>query len=1135
MRILVAAENVFDAVGGGQTFYRSLLASSRHEFFVFGSGQAPGVTTLAVGDAYRRWIDAVDLSEVRLPGRALSLAGKAQDVMYLMDLAASVAGMAFDVVDIPDYIPFAALLPAALRYHGVSVGRVALSMHGTLSFALDGNWQESDSFNLPLLQAFEALLYRSADLRYGIGQSYIRSWQRQHGVPAQLLDIGTVVDWPAFAALRRPRGHRAAAMPRPDLCFVGRHEKCKGPDLFLDLCGRLPRGAYDQVRLIGPPVIIGSADSRVILGRLARNRDLAVVSETLARSDLLDRFANAAMVTVLPSRKDTFNLAALESLLAGCPTVISDACGVCDYLDEALPGVPYVKLPVARPLDGYPEIMATIENHDAVRTRLCAYFETTAPRRFGHGIDAIYDVPPTPDQAAAAAVERAFEAIMRCLRGKTLAAAEPRMREQLCRRLDGGEAADPAVTPSAPYRRMFDLSARLGRVQATLAARQGQGGGVSPAETDALVEAVRPHAFSGDRAPAFRLLAEVERCRGNDLLAATYRIRAFRLSGRCPPAELAEVLAVLRGQGRDQEAAAAELLFGGDADPEAVCRSLAARSAALPGPPAEGLALRVDRRTLAEPRASIVVSVYNAAGKVRGFVDGLCRLTERARRTVEVVFVDSNSTDDTGRVLLEAVAAAQAEGRGLSTLYLRSTARETIQGAWNRGIAQARGGYLALLGVDEANRPDAFDLMIDHLDRHPAIDWVQGNALVVEVDDRGGYQRDVMGYRRAFPTRYAHLLDCCAIGYVGALYRRSVHRRFGWYDAGFRGAGDVEFKNRVLPFIQVATLGETLGTFLNFPDDRVTQSAVAELEDLRAWYLFRSPGGLRYLFQGQAPDEAAALFELAMGYRKTYMDGRCTDVELACGLARYLRETAPQAYASIRRFVPGAEMLRDAFRRLDGITPPAPGAELPALARRAEQIEVGAAMIAKVQRSHRQLGWTPDYAFSNDNRSHQHHAIWPSRHQGAAASPAAAAVLRQELVGLGRNLRAWGAVRIPPAFKRRLWFLGEPAGVLDTVDAGIAHGWAWFRAEPDRTRRVELLVDGISVGTWPADRYRQDLKAAGIGKGQHCFQADLGNYLLGPGPYKIEARCSETGDELRGSPKLFSRTTGVVPDPRLTA
>ena len=283
------------------------------------------------------------------------------------------------------------------------------------------------------------------------------------------------------------------------------------------------------------------------------------------------------------------------------------------------------------------------------------------------------------------------------------------------------------------------------------------------------------------------------------------------------------------------------------------------------------------------------MSLYNAARKLPTFLQGILQLSETTRGAAELILIDSHSPDNTQEVAArELRQIVERPDGGIGTLYVRTAVRETIQRAWNRGIAFSRGEYLAFLGADEMNRPDTFDILGGYLDRNPAVDWVQGNALVTEVDDAGTFVRDVMTYNRTFNNSVMHYLDTCYIGYVGALYRRTVHDRVGFYDDRFRAAGDTEFKNRALPAMTVRTLPELLGFFRNYPEERTTHSPTAEIEDIRAWYLYRSPPGMAYAFDRTDSADAVELFVKCLGHCKSYIPGQSTDLDLAESVAVYL-------------------------------------------------------------------------------------------------------------------------------------------------------------------------------------------------------------------------------------------------------
>src|SRR5439155_7289986 len=143
------------------------------------------------------------------------------------------------------------------------------------------------------------------------------------------------------------------------------------------------------------------------------------------------------------------------------------------------------------------------------------------------------------------------------------------------------------------------------------------------------------------------------------------------------------------------------------------------------------------------------------------FAAGLERLTDAEKVAAEFIFVDCASVDDSGRLLQERLKAAS--GRGIGSLYLRTRQRETIGRAWNRGIAAARGDYLAFLAIDEMNRPGTLSTLAAFLDRRRDADWAQGNAVAIEVNAAGSYLRDAAAYDRGCDSQHLLHLDRCAI------------------------------------------------------------------------------------------------------------------------------------------------------------------------------------------------------------------------------------------------------------------------------------------------------------------------------------------------------------------------------------
>ncbi len=415
-----------------------------------------------------------------------------------------------------------------------------------------------------------------------------------------------------------------------------------------------------------------------------------------------------------------------------------------------------------------------------------------------------------------------------------------------------------------------------------------------------------------DRVTLFREMIRLERQRGDDLTAATYMLRIMRWLGRDVSGDLPFVAATLRANRYAYEADAAEAMFGPADQAAERCHALLqaawSRHQHKPDLP---LAVLDDRRGTDPRRVSVIVSLYNAADKLPTLLRMLAQQTIAAQGGMEVVLVDSNSPSDE-RGALESFL----RDHRLPVVYARSAERETIQAAWNRGIALARAPYLSFLGADEGLHPAALSRLAAELDADATVDWAMANSVVTNVDSDGIYDSDVMPYDRTGYQQDLVYLETCYLSWVGGLYRRSIHDRFGYYDESFRAAGDSEFKNRVLPHIRTRHVPEMLGVFNNYPEERTTQHLRAEVEDLRAWYLCRSHGGMRYAFANRPTDHAAALLRTAFSYRKSYCGHISSDLDLADSLSALLleRPDAPAWAPALRREMQGALTL---VRRLE--------------------------------------------------------------------------------------------------------------------------------------------------------------------------------------------------------------------------
>jgi glycosyltransferase involved in cell wall biosynthesis len=993
MKVLIADFDLFAKVGGGQTFYRNLILKNPEINFYYlahketGAIQRPANVQAIPYREVHFLADFKNFFDVTPPKWVY------RSFVRASNIAASVAGMQFEVVDCPDYEQWGLFLPAALGYYRVQHEKVALSMHGVISTTLKLDWFTYGKENIPL-DLEESKQYNTVDLRYGISKSYLEEWQNQSSLPSHYYHPLYFFDLP------KPTQAIPNSEP-PQLTFIGRTEKRKGPDIFIDLVWWLPRSHYSQATIIGPHSFddTGTISSESFLRKMLQYRsDLVQLLPSETPNQLMARFAQKT-VTFVPSRYDTLNLVALESLFAGCPTVIGSGAGVCRLLEEDFPQIPFVKLDIENIYASLPKIQYILEHYEDYRQHLVDRLKQLAFHPQGPDIQQIYEQPGQYNTEVREELQIWYDQLIsywQSLQGgfslsqlppvkalktslkpslkqlkQNLKQAKGNLQGQLTRPLGEAQTFQTIKAPFLlkKYKETFNFGEQTRKDLAYKIQQCWRVGSEYEAEFQGLRGKLSTN-YRIDRVRLWREAARVEELRGNTLVTATYKLRAMRALGRDQFGDLPFVLRTLQEKNFPKEAQAVAALYGKSADREAQCFQLMeqARLDNLTNPADDQYEIWDDRRGQGEYRATIIVSLYNAEAKLAYFLQTLQHQTLIQRGEAEVILVDSGSPTKEYRVFQEL-----APQLGYPLLYVRSFQRETIQSAWNRGIKLARSPYLAFLGVDETILPDCLEILAGELDRDAALDWVIGHSLVTNVDLRGSWVNDVMTYDRTGYEQDLVYLETCYLSWVGALYRKSIHDRFGYYDQSFRGAGDTEFKSRVMPFIQSKVVDKTLGLFWNYPDERTTQSPNAEIEDMRAWYLHRTLAGVRYAFQHRSPEEAENLMYHCLGYRKSYCRHTSTDFDHAVNLGRYLQTVAPNSPAL--RFLPGIEALHQAYQSLDW---------LPKLSRFSplKLMLDTRQLVSQIQAEHQAL-WpstrqaqAPSYKIFNDNRHEQHSFLW---------------------------------------------------------------------------------------------------------------------------------------------------------------
>lgn len=102
-------------------------------------------------------------------------------------------------------------------------------------------------------------------------------------------------------------------------------------------------------------------------------------------------------------------------------------------------------------------------------------------------------------------------------------------------------------------------------------------------------------------------------------------------------------------------------------------------------------------------------------------------------------------------------------------------------------------------------------------------------------------------------------------------------------------------------------------------------------------------------------------------------------------------------------------------------------------------------------------------------------------------------------------------------------------GYLDRIDGALAQGWAFIPPKPEKHLIIEIFDGDRVVARGKANQYREDLKAAGVGNGDHSFELRLPNDLFDGAPHALYARDAETGTVLSNCPMIISQKKHNAP------
>jgi glycosyltransferase involved in cell wall biosynthesis len=192
------------------------------------------------------------------------------------------------------------------------------------------------------------------------------------------------------------------------------------------------------------------------------------------------------------------------------------------------------------------------------------------------------------------------------------------------------------------------------------------------------------------------------------------------------------------------------------------------------------------------------MSVYNCKRYVGEAIKSILAQTYR---DFEFLIVDDKSTDGSAAVI---GAYARKDER---IRVLKNPRNLGLTKSLNRALAAARGEFIARMDADDISEKDRFKKQVAFLESHEGIALVGTCAAI--IDGRGrrigkiAYATEDGVIRRNFVGRSQFV-------HPSVMFRKSIIKAVGKYDASFRSAQDYEYFSRIMTQFQAANLPDAL-------------------------------------------------------------------------------------------------------------------------------------------------------------------------------------------------------------------------------------------------------------------------------------------------------------------------------------
>lgn len=198
------------------------------------------------------------------------------------------------------------------------------------------------------------------------------------------------------------------------------------------------------------------------------------------------------------------------------------------------------------------------------------------------------------------------------------------------------------------------------------------------------------------------------------------------------------------------------------------------------------------------PKITIIVAVFNCVKTLQQCIDSI---VNQSYFNKEIIVIDGGSTDGTTELIKK---------NNENIVYWISEPDSGIYEAWNKGLKQATGNWVAYLGADDVFLPGALQFYADFILQYQNIqfDYVSSRVNLVNNDK---IIRTI-----GQPLRWPSFSSYMGVAHVGSMHHKVLYEKYGVYDTTYKICADYEFLLRPRDkikagFLNVPTVNMSIG------------------------------------------------------------------------------------------------------------------------------------------------------------------------------------------------------------------------------------------------------------------------------------------------------------------------------------